>query len=178
MAIESALIPLPSEVIMPFSGYLASIGRFDLALVILFGSIGNTLGSLVAYGLGYWGRDSVVRRFVRKYGRFILFTEKELDATERLMHRYNGAAVLVARFTPGIRTIISLPAGVSKLPLGRFVWMTFIGTLLWSALLAWIGYVLGNNWKSLEGIFRKFDAIIVIGIVLLLGTYVYRKLKD
>jgi membrane protein DedA with SNARE-associated domain len=177
MAIESALIPLPSEIIMPFSGYLASTGRFSLPLVILAGAIGNTIGSIFCYWLGYVGRETVVRRLVRKYGRFVLFTEDELDATEALMHKYHGLAVLIGRFTPGIRTIISLPAGIAKVPLPRFIALTFIGTLLWSALLAYIGYTLGQNWKSIGGYFHKFDLVIGIVIVAAIGFYIYRKLK-
>lgn len=178
MAIESALIPLPSEIIMPFSGYLASTGQFNLVLVILMGAVGNTLGSLVAYGLGYWGHEKVVRRFIRNYGKYILISEKELSSMERFMHKYHGISVLIARFTPGVRTIISLPAGIAKLPLTQFITLTFIGTLLWSALLAWIGYTLGQNWKGLENYFHKFEALIGILIILALGTYIWKRLRE
>lgn len=177
MAIESMLIPLPSEVIMPFSGFLASTGRFDLTLVILSGAVGNTIGSWVAYGLGLWGHDRVVRRFVRRYGKVILLSETELDKMEAFMHKYKGVSVLIARFTPGVRTIISLPAGIARLPFLRFTFLTFVGTLLWSALLAWIGYTLGTNWKSLEVYFRKFEIAIIGLIILAIAFYVFRKLS-
>src|SRR5205814_2074098 len=109
MAIESALIPLPSEIIMPFSGYLVSTGRFDFWLVTLCGAIGNVLGSLVAYAIGYWCDEHVVRGLVRRYGKFILVTEEELDQAQRLLNRYQDAVVAGSRLLPGIRTVISLP---------------------------------------------------------------------
>lgn len=178
MAIESALIPLPSEIIMPFSGYLVSTGRFDLFLVGLSGAIGNLIGSLIAYWLGYWGHEKVVRRFVRKFGKYLLFTEKELDESEKWMHKYKMLAVFGARLVPGIRTVISLAAGITKLPLYSFIALTFVGSFIWSFFLAWVGFILGQNWKSLGGIFHKFDALIGILIILGISYYIYKRLKN
>ncbi len=178
MAIESALIPLPSEIIMPFSGYLAATGRFNLGLVILMGAIGNTAGSLVAYYLGYWGHEKVVRRLVRKYGKYILFTEDELDQAEMWMKKYRNLAVFGARVLPGVRTIISLPAGIFKLPVRNFLICTFLGSLLWSTLLAYIGYSLGGNWKNIEHYFRPFEGVVILVIVGLVGWYIYHKLSS
>lgn len=177
MAIESALIPLPSEIIMPFSGYLVSTGRFDLNLVALMGAIGNVLGSLVAYAIGYFGHEKLVRRFIRKWGKWILVSEKELDETEKLLHRFKDLVVLGSRVVPGIRTVISLPCGFAKLPLERFIVLTFIGSLIWSYFLAWIGFVLGQNWHSIGPYFHKLDAVIVGLIILAVGWYIYHKLK-
>ncbi|EKD85231.1 MAG: hypothetical protein ACD_38C00065G0003 [uncultured bacterium] len=178
MAIESALIPLPSEIIMPFSGYLVSAGRFDLNLVALAGAIGNVIGSLVAYAIGYWGHEKLIRRFIRKFGRWILISEKELDETEKLLHRFKDLVVLGSRVVPGIRTVISLPCGFAKLPLGRFIVLTFIGSLIWSYFLAWIGFVLGENWDSLGPYFHKADAAVVVLIIGAILFYVYHKLKN
>lgn len=177
MAIESALIPLPSEVIMPFSGFLASTGRFDLNLVALMGSLGNVLGSLVAYGIGFYGHEKLVRRFIRKFGKWILISEKELDETEKLLHRFKDLVVLGSRVIPGIRTVISLPCGFAKLPLGRFIVLTFIGSLIWSYFLAWIGFTLGQNWHLISPIFHKLDAVVVAVVVLAVGWYVYLKVR-
>ena len=177
MAIESALIPLPSEVIMTFSGYLASTGKFDLNLVALMGAIGNVIGSLIAYAIGFYGHEKLVRRFIRKFGKWILISENELDETEKLLHRFKDLVVLGSRVVPGIRTVISLPCGFAKLPLGRFIVLTFFGSLIWSYFLAWIGFVLGQNWHSIGPYFHKLDAVIV---VLILGTvlfYVYYKVR-
>lgn len=177
MAIESALIPLPSEIIMPFSGFLASTGKFDLNLVALSGAIGNVLGSLVAYGIGFYGHEKLVRRFIRKFGKWILISEQELDETEKLLHRFKDLVVLGSRVIPGIRTVISLPCGFAKLPLGRFIVLTFFGSLIWSYFLAWIGFVLGENWDTLGPYFHKLDAVIVGVIALAVGWYIYHKVK-
>ncbi len=177
MAIESALIPLPSEIIMPFSGFLVSTGRFDLNLVALAGATGNVIGSLIAYGIGYFGHEKLVRRFVRRWGHWILVSEKELDETEKLLHRFKNLVVLGSRVVPGIRTVISLPCGFAKLPLGRFIALTFFGSLVWSYLLAWIGFVLGQNWRTIGPYFHKLDAVIVFLIVAAAGWYVWYKLK-
>ena len=178
MAIESALIPLPSEIIMPFSGFLVSTGRFDLNLVALAGAVGNVGGSLVAYAIGYWGHEKLVRRFIRKFGKWILISEKELDETEKLLHKFKDLVVLGSRVVPGIRTVISLPCGFAKLPLGRFIVLTFIGSLVWSYLLTWIGFVLGENWDSLGPYLHKADAAVAILIIGAILFYIYHKLKD
>jgi len=177
MAIESALIPLPSEIIMPFSGYLASIGKFDLNLVALMGAVGNVLGSLIAYAIGFYGHERLVRRFIRKFGKWILISEKELDETEKLLHKYKDLVVLGSRVIPGIRTVISLPCGFAKLPLGRFIALTFLGSLVWSYFLAWIGFTLGQNWRTIGPYFHKADAAIVILIIGTILFYVYHKIK-
>ncbi len=178
MAIESALIPLPSKIIMPFSGFLVSTGKFDLNLVALMGAIGNVIGSLVAYAIGYFGHEKLVRRFIRKFGKWILISEKELDETEKLLHRYKDLVVLGSRVVPGIRTVISLPCGFAKLPLGRFIVLTFIGSLVWSYFLAWIGFVMGENWDTLGPYFHKADAVIVILILATVGWYIYYKVRS
>ncbi len=177
MAIESALIPLPSEIIMPFSGYLVSTGRFNIHLVALSGALGNLIGSLLAYALGYWGHERVVRRLIRKFGKFFLISEHELDVCEQWLRKYNDLVVMGSRVLPGVRTVISLPAGIAKLPLLRFCVLTFIGSLIWSYALAYIGVVMGENWESLKPLFHRFDAVIVIAILAAGGYYVWYKIK-
>ncbi len=177
MAIESALIPLPSEIIMPFSGFLASTGRFDLNLVAASGAIGNVIGSLIAYAIGFYGHEKLVRRFIRKFGKWILISEKELDETEKLLHRFKDLVVLASRVIPGIRTVISLPCGFAKLPLGRFIVLTFLGSLVWSYILAWIGFVLGQNWRTIGPYLHKLDAVIIGMIIFLVGWYILYKLR-
>lgn len=175
MTLESALIPIPSEVVMPFSGFLVSTGQFSLVAVIVAGSLGNLAGSLIAYYLGLWGKEKVVRRMVRKFGRFVLISEKDLDLAERQFRRYGDLIVFSSRLLPAVRTLISLPAGISKVPLGRFVILTSLGSLFWSALLTYIGYALGQNWMTIGPVFRKFDMVIITALALLAGIYVYRK---
>ncbi|OGY23496.1 MAG: hypothetical protein A2172_04780 [Candidatus Woykebacteria bacterium RBG_13_40_15] len=177
MAIESALIPLPSEIIMPFSGYLVFTGKFNLIFVSIAGALGNLVGSLAAYALGYWGHERIVRRLVRKVGKFILFTESDLDSSEKYFNKYGSWIVLGSRVMPAIRTYISLPAGIARYPIVKFSILTFMGSLIWSFILAYIGFLLGENWDILGPYFHKFDFVIVILGILLVGYYIYHKLK-
>jgi len=144
MAVESACIPLPSEVIMPFAGYLASTGRFSLVLAATAGAVGCNLGSTVAYAVGARGG----RPLVERWGRYVLLSSEDLDRAERFFRRYGGVAVLVGRLLPVIRTFIALPAGIARMPQLKFQLYTFVGSWPWCYALAYVGYVLGERWKS------------------------------
>lgn len=163
MAIESACIPLPSEIIMPFSGYLVYTGRFDLHAASLAGALGCAVGSAAAYWVGIWGG----RPFLEKYGRYVLIRRKDLDAADRFFERWGMWAVFIARLLPIIRTFISLPAGISRMPFIPFLALSFAGSVPWCYLLAYVGKVLGENWQSIRSYFHGADT--VIGIVLVLG---------
>lgn len=176
MAIESALIPLPSEIIMPFSGFLVSSGKFNFWLVVTSGAVGNLIGSYIAYGIGFWGEAPVVRKFISKYGKFLLITVDELDRAEKFLNRHGTLVVFACRLLPAIRTVISLPCGMAKLPLITFSVLTFAGSFLWSTVLTYIGFLLGENWEIVRPIFAQFDFLIVgIGIIIVIW-YIYRKL--
>jgi membrane protein DedA with SNARE-associated domain len=163
MAIESACIPLPSEVIMPFSGYLVYSGRFNLWLVALMGAIGCNVGSAIAYEIGLHGGRPLVRRF----GSWVLLSERDLDLSERFFARFGDLTVLISRMLPVIRTFIALPAGIARMPRLRFHVYTFVGSFPWCLGLAWLGMKAGQNWKYLGKYFHQFDKI--IGAFLLLG---------
>jgi membrane protein DedA with SNARE-associated domain len=173
MAIESACIPLPSEVIMPFSGYLVYTGRFNLWWVATAGAIGCNLGSVVAYEVGYYGG----RPLVRKYGKWILLSQTEVDWADRFFARYGSAAVFIARLLPVIRTFIALPAGLARMPRTPFHLYTFAGSWPWCFGLAWLGMKAGENWRYLGKYFHQFD--FVIGAVLAIGGiwFVWSRLK-
>lgn len=176
MAIESALIPIPSEVIMPFSGFLVSQGKFNLLVVILVGALGNLAGSWIAYALGYWGEKRLIRKFVVKYGKFILLTEEEFDGSLKIFNKYGQWATAVSRVLPAVRTVISLPAGIAKLPFWKFSALTFFGSLIWSAVLTLAGVKLGENWESIRPLFRKFDFLIILLAIIAVAAYIYHKL--
>jgi len=173
MALESACIPIPSEVIMPFAGYLVTTGRFSLLWIIILGAIGNLIGSIVAYGVGFYGG----RPFIKKYGKYILITDEELDRADNFFRKHGSLSVFFSRLLPIVRTFISLPAGIAKMPFWKFSFYTFIGSLFWSAILAYLGVFLGNKWQSIEFYFKKFDWL--IGILLVAGIiyFIYKKLK-
>lgn len=177
MTLESALIPIPSEVTMPFAGFLVGLGKLNFWLVVLVGGMGNLAGSLGAYALGYWGQEVVVRKLVKNYGKYFLISLEEVDQSERWFRKHGGKIAFFSRLLPIVRTFISLPAGISKMNILKFSAYTLTGSLLWSTFLAWLGMLLGQNWHLLETYFRKFD-IIILGLgALLLGLYVYHKIQ-
>lgn len=177
MTLESALIPIPSEVTMPFAGSLVALGTFNFWVVVVVGTIGNLVGSLLAYYLGWWGEDAFVRKVITKYGKYVLISESEYDRSERWFRNHGEFVVFLSRILPVLRTFISLPAGVAKMKLKKFILYTVVGCFIWSIVLTQIGVVLGNNWKSLEVYFRKFDVAIVAAGVLVVIWYVWHKLK-
>lgn len=164
MAIESACIPLPSEIIMPFSGYLVSAGRFSLFGVALAGAVGCVVGSVAAYYAGlYLGREFLIR-----YGRYLLISSHDVDLAERWFARYGSRAIFFSRLLPVVRTFISFPAGVARMSLVPFIVYTFVGSFPWCYGLAWIGMKMGQNWDTLGKYFHQFD--IAIGILILMGA--------
>ncbi|TVV69690.1 DedA family protein [Sphingomonas solaris] len=175
MAIESACIPLPSEVIMPFSGYLVSTGRFDLWLVATAGAIGCNLGSILPYEAGRHGGRVVVER----WGKYIFVDTHDLDRAERFFRRFGSIAVLIGRLLPVVRSFIALPAGVARMPLVRFHVYTFVGSWPWCFGLAWVGRELGVHWNSdprIKALFHRADLIIGVSIVLAVGYFIYRRM--
>jgi len=166
MALESANIPIPSEIIMPFAGYLVSKGEFGFWQVVFWGAIGNLLGSLASYALGFYGG----RAFLGRYGKWLFITPYDVALADRLFWKYGTIITFASRVLPVVRTFISFPAGVAKMDLRKFLLYTFAGSFLWSGLLAYIGVQLGENWHSLERYFRTFDWLIA-GILLVLGVW-------
>jgi len=169
MAIESACIPLPSEIIMPFSGYLVYTGRFSLIAVATFGAIGCNLGSVLAYEIGYFGG----RPLVERYGRYIFLSRRELNIADRFFERRGAIAVLIARLLPVIRTFIALPAGIARMSRVKFHLYTFIGSWPWCFMLAYIGMRLGERWETdprLKQWFHRLDALI-LGVILVAAIY-------
>lgn len=176
MAIESACIPLPSEVIMPFSGYLVSTGRFNLALVATAGAVGCNLGSTIAYAIGHFGG----RRLVERWGRIVLMGERELRAVDWFFERFGGPAVFVGRLLPVVRTFIALPAGIAHMPQGRFQLYTFVGSWPWCYALAYVGQQLGDRWNSdprLKDFMHRFDGLIVAAIVACIVWYIWSHMR-
>ncbi len=174
MAIESACIPLPSEVIMPFAGYLVSTGRFDLVLAATAGALGCNVGSIFAYEAGKRGG----RPLIERWGKFVLIGPGELDAADRFFARWGSIAVLIGRLMPVIRSFIAFPAGIARMPLGKFHLYTFIGSWPWCFGLAWVGMTLGDKWNSdprVKAAFHSADAVILTVLVLGAIAYVWHR---
>lgn len=177
MAIESACIPLPSEIIMPFAGYLVSTGQFNLYLAATAGAIGCNLGSIPAYEIGKrGGRPAFLR-----WGKYVLIGPGEIDKADRFFERYGNSAVLIGRLLPVIRSFIAFPAGVARMPLARFHIYTFIGSWPWCFGLAYVGMVLGDQWNNspwMKAAFHSADLVIGAVIVVTAIWYIRHKLRD
>ena len=176
MAIESACIPLPSEIIMPLAGWmLIGAGRWEFIFVAgLFGAFGNVIGSAVSYWVGAHGG----RPFLKRYGKYLLITEHEIDNADKWFARYGDRAAFFSRLLPAVRTFISLPAGIARTPKLRFYIFTFAGSLIWSTLLAYGGYLLGSNYEAIRRVMRPFDIPIIMFVLALAAYFVWKRIKS
>jgi len=175
MAIESACIPLPSELIMPFAGYLTSVGRFSLWGVALAGAIGCNIGSTLAYWIGATGG----RRFVDRYGRWILLDHGDLDQAERFFARFGTPAVLIGRLLPVVRTFIALPAGMARMRQAPFQIYTFVGSFIWCYALAYVGEQLGRRWDGdprLRAVMHQFHLVVAVVLLAAAALFLWHKL--
>ena len=171
MVAESALIPIPSEVIMPFSGYLVSTGRFNFVYVTLAGSLGNLAGSLLAYYAGlYLGRG-----FILRYGKYFLLRKSHLELTEKYFEKYGDRTTLICRMLPAIRTYISLPAGLARMSMKKFIVYTLVGSAIWNSSLTYIGVQLGQNWKTLLQYSDYFDLAVLIAVLAVIVFFLIRR---
>ena len=177
MTIESACIPLPSEVTMPLAGWMLvqaqGLSQGFLLIAAFWGAVGNTLGSILTYWIGAVGG----RPFLEKYGKYVLISKHDIDLADRWFARWGEPTAFFSRVLPVVRTFISLPAGIARMNFARFTALTFIGSFIWSGLLAWGGYVLGEHWREVREVMRPFDIPIIIVGLILVGLYVYRHLK-
>ena len=173
MGIESACIPLPSEIIMPFSGYLVFKGEMTLWGVALAGAVGCVVGSIPAYYLGAYGG----RPLVEKYGRWVLISHHDLRLADRWFDKHGEVIIFIGRLLPAVRTFIAFPAGMSRMHMGRFITYTFVGSLIWCYALAYVGMKMGENWQSLKVYFHQFHMVLVVAGAVFLVWYVRRHLR-
>jgi membrane protein DedA with SNARE-associated domain len=174
MTVESACIPLPSEVIMPFAGFAVSEGKMTLLGITIAGTLGNLLGGLITYFIGL----KEGRPLLEKYGKYILISHSKLDRADHWFEKYGHEAVLIGRMLPVIRTFISLPAGIARMDLKKFTIYTFLGSLPWTFALGYIGVQLGPHWELIKGYFHVLDIIVAIGIVGVLTYLIYKYKKN
>lgn len=177
MTLESVLLPIPSEVTMPFAGFLAQSGQLSFWLVVLTGTLGNLLGSLIAYAIGFFLEESIILGFIKKYGKFILISEHEYTRAVAWFAKYGNPIAFFSRLLPAVRTFISLPAGLSEMNIWKFAFYTTLGSFIWSTFLTWIGFYLGSKWNTWEPYFRKFQLVIIVLLVLGVLWYINHKLK-
>lgn len=174
MAVGSACIPIPSEVIMPFAGaMIVTQAMFNFHALAFAGALGNLAGSIVAYFVGVWGG----RPFLQKYGRYVLIRQRDIEKADRAFERYGEAIVFFGRMVPFIRAFVSLPAGISRMNFVRFCIYTFFGGLVWCYLLTWLGLKLGQHWALLSVYFHKADIVVGVVIVALVALWLWHHLR-
>jgi len=174
MAVESACIPIPSEIILPYGGYMVSRGILGYWQAVVAGTLGGTIGSCIAYYIGSVGG----RPFILKYGRYFLISQHDLQTADRWFTRYGHQVVFWARLLPVVRTFISLPAGISHMSFRRFLFYTILGSVPWSILFVYLGFKLGQNWNHVRRVFEEFDLIILAGLIALIILYFARKIRQ
>lgn len=177
MAIESACIPLPSEVIMPLAGWMLikdqSLASTYTLVAGAYGALGCTIGSIIAYVVGMWGG----RPLLEKYGKYVLVSSHDLALADRWFNKYGSWSIFISRLLPVVRTFISLPAGIARMHFVKFLLYTFLGSFIWCAGLAYAGYQLGEHWEQIRTVMRPFDPFIAAIIIAFIVFYVYRHIK-
>jgi len=173
MLVESCGIPMPSEVIMPFSGFLVARGELNFWLVVILGAVGNLVGSWLAYFIGYKGG----RPLIEKYGKYFLISHHDLDLADRWFAKFGDWMVFIGRLLPVVRTYISFPAGIAKMNFKKFSIYTFAGALPWSLLFAWLGVKMGDNWELIREKLHDFDLLMLFLVIAAVVWYVVRHVR-
>ena len=174
MALEGSFIPVPSEIILPFSGYLVFEGRFSLLMVAFVGALGNIVGTLFTYSISRY----VGLSFLHKYGKYVLVTRGDIDVAQRLFEKYGAPIIFVTRLIPGIRGFIAIPAGVARMKIVPFVAYVFTGSFIYSLALTYLGVIAGKNWDTLGPYFRKFDWVVVVLLVVGVVWWIWRHVRN
>jgi membrane protein DedA with SNARE-associated domain len=180
MFLENVFPPIPSEAVLPMAGWLAyeQEGNFTLWGVTLVGAIGSVAGALVFYGLGYWFGEQRVRELLQRYGKWFLLSEDDFDTALAWFDRYGEYVIFFGRMVPIVRSLISIPAGIASMNLGRFGAYTAVGTALWSFLLGLAGYVLGQNWPLVMEWMGRYEKVVLALAVLAVIIFVVRRVQQ
>ncbi|MFH0896252.1 MAG: DedA family protein [Bacteroidota bacterium] len=174
MVMESMVFPIPSEAVMPFAGFLIADGQFTFAGVIIVSTLGSIVGSLISYYLGAWGG----RPIVEKWGKYLLLEKHQLDMTEKFFAKRGEITIFICRFIPIVRHLISIPAGMGKMNIWRFIIYTAIGAAMWNAFLTWVGFELKNKWDEVMKYSGTVDIFVLIALILVVIYYIYSFLKN
>ena len=175
--LESFFAPIPSEIILPFSGFVASTGKMDLVFVIVIATVAAYLGSLPFYFIGKWGEKPVIN-FINKYGKYLFIQQKDVDKVFGAFDKYGKGVVFFGKLIPMIRTLISFPAGVAKMQFARFSMYTLLGSLTWNILLTYAGYQLGDHWSVVSKWIEKYQNVILVLIIIAVLLYIIRRIKS
>lgn len=182
MLVENLFPPIPSEMVMPFAGFLAGRGELSFVGIWLAGILGSVVGAVVLYYVGMWASNLVVRRFLRRYGKWVGISEADYDRALQFFERYGDAVVFFGRFIPLVRSLISIPAGAHRMPLARFILFTTLGSAVWSGVLGYAGVVLGENWEQVLDFIDQYQTltlvVLAVGFVLLVGGFIVFKARS
>lgn len=173
MALENVFPPIPSELVMPLAGFMANEGTFNLAGVIIAGMLGSVIGALVLYYFGAWANELVIRRFLRRWGRYAFLSENDLDVSLAYFSRHGELVIFFGRLIPIVRSLISIPAGMERMPLPKFLFYTVIGTTIWSALLSIAGWLLQENYEQVAGWVERYQSLVLLAVVLGAVAFLY-----
>lgn len=173
MTLESTAFPMPSEAVMPFAGFLIAEGKMDLLFVIIASSVGSIFGSLISYYIGLKGG----KPFILRYGKYVLLSKHHLDITERFFKRRGSLTIFISRFIPVVRHVISIPAGIGKMDLKKFLILTAVGATIWNSILTYIGFILRDNWSILMSYTIYFDIVIIAFLIILVMMFI-RRIKE
>jgi membrane protein DedA with SNARE-associated domain len=174
MALQTVAVPIPSEVILPFAGYLASLGRFNILIIAVVGGIGSCIGSSIAYYIGDFGG----RALVHKYGKYLLISLNDLNLTEKFFARFGSLAVFVGQLLPIVRSFMGFASGLAKEDFKKFLISVFVGSFLWSWLLAYVGEKLGQNWQNLHSKFQHLDLVVILLIIFGVAFWIYKHTRN
>lgn len=178
MFLENVFPPIPSELVMPYAGFLSASGKFNLAGVAVAGTIGSVLGAIVLYYVGLWANEPIIRSFVRRFGKWFMISEQDLDKTMHFFDKHGEAVIFFGRLIPIVRSLISIPAGMDRMPMGKFLIFTTLGSAIWTTLLAVAGYILGANWEQVIDFIEQYQRFTLVVIVIaVVGFFAFRLLQ-
>jgi membrane protein DedA with SNARE-associated domain len=173
MAAENIFPPIPSELVMPLAGFMAREGTFNIYAVIFCGMLGSVLGALALYWFGAWANEAVIRRFIRRWGRYAFVSEADLDVSLGYFQRHGEAVIFFGRLIPLVRSLISIPAGMGRMPLPKFLLYSMLGTTIWSAILSWAGWILQSRWGEVVAYIEQYQRVVLALIAIAIGVFLY-----
>jgi membrane protein DedA with SNARE-associated domain len=172
MALENVFPPIPSEVVMPLAGFLVADGKLNFVGIWIAGTLGSVIGALILYYIGLLVGEPVMRTFIRRYGKWFTISEQEFDRALDFFGKYGAGVIFFGRLIPIIRSLISIPAGMDRMPLPKFLLYTTLGTAIWSGALGFAGLQLGENWEQVEGVIEQYQDVVIVALVLLVIAFV------
>lgn len=178
MFTENIFPPIPSELVMPFAGFLVADGKYSLPGIIFAGTLGSVIGAVVLYYIGVWADEPIVRAFLRRWGRYFMVSEDDLDRVLTLFDRYGSIIVFFGRVIPIVRSLISLPAGMNRMPLPRFLVFTTLGATIWTSLLSIGGMILGENWEQIMEYVSQYEKVVLVVLVLAVLAFVVLRIRE